>query len=213
MRLDQVGTMRQFLAQSPIAFDLLWNEDVSRVTAARLTLFRARMAALGLSNLVDEAVNELLNQTALQVLAGKIAPPPYLKASRVEQRFMADELVDGLRAMSDTRAQAVLLALEECKSPDWACNLSWKQVLRWSPSSALSAAVIRNRNVCRHIKLGYVFWEFVGRGIAAPVLHLEATARIAFQMEWFELQFAYKNMVMVDRQADDESLRLFLRAS
>jgi hypothetical protein len=55
-----------------------------------------------------------------------------------------------------------------------------------------------------------VFWRENENGIVLPLLGLEAAVFDAFGQVWVELVQGYKNMIMIDKNPNRESIECFL---
>lgn len=202
MLLRDVGQVRQHLAQSAVLADPIWDRDADTVTSFEVTMFRARMSAHGLAKEGDEAVDLLQGEAIKELARGRLHNAPFVRHVLAEPRFMVDELLEGLRKLPKVRRQACLYALEENERPEVVVSLTWKQVLQSTPRRQMTIHLIRERNACRHIRLGYVFWEFATNTIAAPLLGLQGSIEAAFGRRWPELALAYQSMIWVDGQAE-----------
>jgi hypothetical protein len=81
-------------------------------------------------------------------------------------------------------------------------NLTWKEVGSVNQLSPLSREVVTARSKLRHMKLPYVFWEWVTDDIAAPLVDLQSSAEKAFGEPWPSIQMHWNDMIWVDLRAD-----------
>lgn len=123
--------------------------------------------------------------------------------------FTLGDLNALLAPLSNTRKQAVLFALETHGTLDDTVMLGWKEGLRMQ-TTQFARDLIRFRP--RHLRLDYVFWEYLENGSAAPLFGLEDSVREATMGRSFaELQALYDRMVWIDSKAEAESFKQELR--
>lgn len=81
--------------------------------------------------------------------------------------------------------------------------LDWKKGLQ-NPHTAFTRDIVRNQP--RHLRLDYVFWEYVENGQAVPLFGLEQTViEAACGGTFTDLQALYDRVVWVDSAAEAES--------
>ena len=62
----------------------------------------------------------------------------------------------------------------------------------------------------RQIRSQYIFWNQDAAGKTVPVFGLDADVFDAFGMVWSELEAGYKNLIMIDEEADRRSIERHL---
>jgi hypothetical protein len=98
--------------------------------------------------------------------------------------------------LSNTRKQAILDTL------DHTINLGWKEGLR-TAASEFARDIVRAQP--RHLRLDYVFWEYLEGGSAAPLFGLEDSVReVTMGWSFAELQELYDRMVWIDSKVEAE---------
>jgi hypothetical protein len=207
MQLLNIGRVRDHLGQSPLVDDPLWACESHKVQSRDLTMFVARWAAREQGPIANTAIGVLQAEAIKDIVRGRLGGTLAWLDYRIDQpRFMADELVDGLARLPLPRRGACLFALEAKMGLQDVADLTWKDVPHRTeiPQTGLCQEVLRAQP--RHIRLSYVFWEEVGPRVAAPLLELDYSVKMAFACAWHELQENYDAMLMVDRQADAVSL-------
>lgn len=88
--------------------------------------------------------------------------------------FTLGDLRALLAPLSNTRKQAVLYTLDTHGTLDHTTILGWKEALRM-PVSEFARDIIQAQP--RHLRLDYVFWEYLEGGSAAPLFGLEDSVR------------------------------------
>lgn len=110
-----------------------------------------------------------------------------------------------LAPLSSARRAAVLWALDTHSTIDDAVLLGWKEALR-ADYTPFAKDLVRNQ--LRHLRLDYVFWEYLDNGAAAPLFGLEDSVReVAMGRSFRELQALYDGMIWVDTRAEAESFK------
>jgi hypothetical protein len=216
MQLQELGQVRHYLGHSPVFSDPIWERNAFEVKPQDLTLFLARMTGHGLSKEAREALEVLQGEAVKTVIMENLNGLALLdfNFAITRNRFAVDELVVGLGAMPRAHAQATLTALEMRMEPREAVELMWGQVLKLPVGqiTPLASEIIKARNSVRHLRLPYVFWNFVSNNIAAPLFELHATAEKAFGRPWATLAADYETILMIDTRAEVDSFLDFVKS-
>jgi hypothetical protein len=116
--------------------------------------------------------------------------------------FTLGDLRALLAPLSNTRKQAVLYTLDTAGTLDHTTILGWKEALRM-PVSKFARDIIQAQP--RHLRLDYVFWEYLEGGSAAPLFGLEDSVReVTMGRSFAELQELYDRMVWIDSRIELE---------
>ncbi|MDP9155272.1 MAG: hypothetical protein M3O74_13590 [Pseudomonadota bacterium] len=116
--------------------------------------------------------------------------------------FTLGDLRTLLAPLSNTRKQAVFYTLETHGTLENTMILGWKEALR-TPATDLAKEIVRAQP--RHLRLDYVFWEYLEGGQAAPLFDLADCVKEAAMGRSFELlQVLYDEMVWIDGKAEAE---------
>jgi hypothetical protein len=116
--------------------------------------------------------------------------------------FTLGDLRALLAPLSNTRKQAVLYTLDMHGTLDHTTILGWKEALRM-PVSEFARDIIRAQP--RHLRLDYVFWEYLEGGSAAPLFGLEDSVReVTMGRSFAELQELYDRMIWIDSRVEAE---------
>lgn len=212
MRLGELPGVRNWLPNHPLSNDPLWGREAFSVTDLELQLFYARAG----TERRREAVDAIDALQAAVISAAFMGDLPMVPAALVtheppEEPYFMDEFVASLMKLSMPRRHACLVALELEKPPAWVVELHWK-VAKNIPSTPLVSELIAQASRTRHLRLPYVFWEWATPLIAAPLLEFEWSITRAFDCTWPELAHKYRNMILVDRNADAAALLAQLQA-
>jgi hypothetical protein len=114
--------------------------------------------------------------------------------------FTLGDLRALLAPLSNTRKQAVLYTLDTHGTLDHTTILGWKEALR-SPASEFARDIIRAQP--RHLRLDYVFWEYLESGQAAPLFGLEnSVSEVTLGRSFADLQALYDRMVWIDTRVE-----------
>jgi hypothetical protein len=116
--------------------------------------------------------------------------------------FTLGDLRALLNPLSHTRKQAVLFALDTGTSLDDTVLLGWKEGLR-KQMTAFGRDLIRSQP--RHLRLDYVFWEYLENGSAAPLFGLEnSVSEVTMGRSFADLKALYDRMVWIDSKVEAE---------
>lgn len=119
--------------------------------------------------------------------------------------FTLGDLRALLAPLSGARRTAVLYALDTHTTLERAALLEWKEALR-SQTTKFAHDLIRIQP--RHLRLDYVFWEYLENGSAAPLFCLEdSVSEVTMGRSFADLQALYDRMVWIDTELEAESFR------
>jgi len=108
-----------------------------------------------------------------------------------------------LAPLSTVRRAAVLYTLDARGSLDDTVILEWKEALRMQHTE-FTRDIVRGQP--RHLRLDYVFWEYLEGGQAAPLFGLaDSLSGVSMGRSFTDLQALYDRMVWVDSRAEAES--------
>ena len=117
--------------------------------------------------------------------------------------FTLGDLNALLAPLSSTRKQAVLFTLDTHGTLDDTLTLGWKEALRMQ-TTQFARDLIRAQP--RHLRLDYVFWEYLENGSAAPLFGLkDSVSEVTMGRSFAELQALYDRMVWIDPKVEAES--------
>jgi hypothetical protein len=115
-----------------------------------------------------------------------------------------------LAPLSNTRRQAIFYTLETHGTIDSTVMLGWKEGLR-TQAPAFARDIVQAQP--RHLRLDYVFWEYLESGTAAPLFGLEDNVReVTMGRSFPELQALYDRMVWVDSEVEATAFMADLQA-
>jgi hypothetical protein len=118
------------------------------------------------------------------------------------KNFTLGDLRAMLAPLSNARKQAILYALDTHGTLDQTINLAWKQALRTQTSEFARDIVIAQP---RHLRLDYVFWQYLETGQASPLFGLENDVReVTNGLDFRELQSLYDRMIWIDSKVEAE---------
>ena len=108
-----------------------------------------------------------------------------------------------LAPLSSVRRAAVLYTLDSHGTLEGTVMLSWKEALR-DHHTEFTRDIVRLQP--RHLRLNYVFWEYLDGGQAVPLFGLaESVSEVAMGRSFAELQVLYDRMVWIDSKVEAES--------
>jgi hypothetical protein len=108
-----------------------------------------------------------------------------------------------LAPLSTVRRAAVLYTLDSHGTLDATVMLSWKEALR-DHHTEFTRDIVRGQP--RHLRLNYVFWEYLECGQAVPLFGLaESVSGVAMGRSFAELQALYDRMVWVDSAVEAQA--------
>ncbi|CAG9229038.1 hypothetical protein [Burkholderia vietnamiensis] len=113
-----------------------------------------------------------------------------------------------LAPLSTARRSAVLFSLDNKLALDDVVMLGWKEALR-GEFTEFGKDIVRSQ--LRHIRLDYVFWEYLDNGVAAPLFGLEDSVKsVSLGRNFAGLQALYDRMVWIDTRAEADDFKLVL---
>lgn len=116
--------------------------------------------------------------------------------------FTLGDLRALLAPLSNTRKQAVLFTLETRGTLDDTVLLGWKEGLR-KQTTDFARELIRAQP--RHLRLDYVFWQYLENGSAAPLFGLQDNvSEVTMGRSFADLQALYDRMVWIDSKVEAE---------
>ena len=116
--------------------------------------------------------------------------------------FMLTDLNALLAPLSNTRKQAVLFTLDTHGTLDDTVMLGWKEGLGMQ-TTQFARDLIRAQP--RHLRLDYVFWEYLENGSAAALFGLQdSVSEVTMGRSFAELQAFYDPMVWIDSKVEAE---------
>jgi hypothetical protein len=117
--------------------------------------------------------------------------------------FTLGDLRALLAPLSNVRKQAIFFTLDTHGTLDDTVLLGWKEGLRLQ-TTQFAHDLIRAQP--RHLRLDYVFWEYLENGSAAPLFGLEDSVReVTMGRSFKDLQALYDRMVWIDSKVEAES--------
>ncbi|MBB3004685.1 MAG: hypothetical protein V4793_15930 [Paraburkholderia tropica] len=117
--------------------------------------------------------------------------------------FTLGDLRALLAPLSGARRAAVLYALDTHTNLDRTVMLEWKEALR-APTTEFARDLIRIQP--RHLRLDYVFWEYLENGSAAPLFCLEdSVSEVTMGRSFADLQALYDRMIWIDAELEADS--------
>jgi hypothetical protein len=203
-RLGELGKIGDRMAGiGPLASSPLLAREASSVTRLDLLVFLklADLVCEGYSNPARRDIAILLEETARARLSGQLdTTPDYAYFEESPLAFTVTDLCAGLDNLEPEFRRAALFALETGISPDKVMILEPARV-RQLTLSPLAQAIAQATP--RHLKLNYLFWQFLPGGQAAPLFGFKELLSDAFDGHSFEELLAnYRRMVWVDMEAE-----------
>ena len=208
MRLGELAGVRGWLPTHPLVGDLIWQRDTHAISENEIQLFYARAGILGLRQDAIEAIDTVQAVVIRAAFDGELSDPPMALVMHEApyEPYFVDELVDSLAKLRPARRQAVLFALDTADSLPNVAAITWADAGKFRQLSPLCAEILATASKTRHLKLPYVFWEWVNPQIATPLLELQWSVEQAFDCRWPELVQRYGHMVKIHRGADSASI-------
>jgi len=115
-----------------------------------------------------------------------------------------------LAPLSTVRRAAVLYTLDSHGTLEDTVMLSWKDGLR-NHHTEFTRDIVRGQP--RHLRLNYVFWEYLDGGQAVPLFGLaESVSGVAMGRSFAELQALYDRMVWVDSAVEAQAFMADVQA-
>lgn len=207
MLVSDIPSFKTRLAQSPLVDDRLWARDLEQISDLEIQLFYARAHLRGLKKEAVEAIDQLQSDLILAAVDGDV-PQAALRLITHEppvDRFSVNEFLDKLVKVSTNRRMAILYALGMRQDPEKVAELSWQHASQLQQLPGLCSEILQVRSRVRHLKLGYVFWEWATPKIAAPLLNLRESAEDAFDMPWPSIQARWIDMLWINDSTEKRS--------
>ena len=137
---------------------------------------------------------------------GSTGSPDPSKPGRDHRGHLLD--TSWLKCVNQVRRRALLFALEMNLDPLEVIDLTWKQINR-SHLTPFARQLIAAQ--AYHIRLPYVFWEYIDEQTAAPLFRLDLSAEAVAQGKgWAWLKAAARDAIRIDTEADE---RAFVKGS
>lgn len=200
--LAQLGQLPTLLSDSLLSSSPLWKREVKTIKPLDLALF-IRLHK-GTSNYL-EAVREVedLKNYAMQAHIDDLLPETELELLEHDvprEQFTSGDLVEWLEGTSLARRRALLFALEMELDPRFVIEMSWRDLHGMNLTSLAHELV---KASVRHIRLPYVFWDYLPNGSAAPLFGLHETAlEVSQGLGMGVMQRLYCNMIAYDGKAE-----------
>jgi hypothetical protein len=202
-RLLDLPGVAELVRDSPVEHDPFWQRPTALLTEMDIQLLYARSSLAGRRQDAIDIVDRLQAHLIRLAIDGIQPPAAIILHTPPANRFMVDELVAGLARLTLPRRQACLYALEAGITPISASTLTWKGLQ--PPNKIVCVEILEAASKTRHMRLPYVFWEWVSEQIAAPLLELQWGCEQAFGLTWPELVYRHSTMIRIDRQVDAAS--------
>jgi len=202
-KVCEVGAVAKLLPQSLLSRSWLWQRQVSEVTPAELLAFLRIWKNEGRLVEARRNIDTLMHETYRCMVAGDFEHAPYANFSEPDPAFTVSDLCEILEPLSPERRRAAIFALDMSMSPKDVLLLDWKTARRLQGRqklTALAETIIRAQP--RHMRLDYVFWEFLETRIAAPLFGFEEELQTTTGFDFTALLMLYKKMVWVDAEAE-----------
>lgn len=192
--LKDIGRIGALLGASPLSKSAIWFQPVMEIQSAQLFAFVERFAELGQRDLAETSINIAQSEIQKAIARNELGVPPMLSYKHpLRTRLTVSELKDGLEYLGQTRAAAVMFALETGLDSVGVAMLTHKKLALMPELSEVAQEALKQ---CpRHIQTPYVFWEERG-GKPMPVFGLDAAIFDAFGLVWAELAQGYENLIM-----------------
>lgn len=202
MNAKELPGFSEVLSSHKLGNDRIWSRPLSQISETEVQLFYARstgrrteaadlIAALQ-SELLANAVRGTVRGDELRLVAHE---PP-------NPRYAVDEFIDKLVCFSRPRRQAILLALVTKTPLSKVAALEWQALPSESQVDGLAREILQERSKLRHLRLPYVFWEYVTEKIAAPLIKLEKEAEKVFGMPWPAIQMTWTDMIWISSRSE-----------
>jgi len=210
--LKDIGTLANRIGVSCLSQSPLWHQDISTIVPAQIYAFVTKMKMNGRLDEGESAIEIALREVHQAVARNEIAVPPMLSYYRPTRIYLtAGELKNGLIYLGGARATATLFALETGMDALDVTRLTHKRLAgfrRVHPMSALAEECLRITP--RHLSCPYVFWRETDDGMTLPLFGMDAAIFDAFGLVWAELAQGYADLILIDEDADRESIECWL---
>lgn len=208
--LKEIGNLNNATGVSLIKSSPIWNQSVDQITSYQFGAFIFRMKEQGLADEAETAVEIVMRETMKAVGANEISPPKYLEYQRASHiRLTAGELRRGLIHAQQPYAAAILFALELGLTEKGVASMTWRHLTALTETRSISKLAKECLLACpRNLSAPYVFWINNGKKVVG-LFNLSEVVFDAFGLTWGELEVGYKNLIMIDGEADLKSLDCF----
>lgn len=192
----------QILSKHRLGTDRIWSRPLNQISDTEIQLFYARsdgqrqeaadlIGALQ-SELLLEAFRGTVDRDSLRIIAHE---PP-------EPRYVVDDFIDQLAKLTRAQRQATLLALTtKTALPDIAA-MEWGQIPSTSQIDGIAREILLERSKVRHLRLPYVFWEYVTDRIAAPLIKLDKEVERVFNKPWPTIQLMWNEVIWISPRSE-----------
>lgn len=208
--LKEIGNISQLCGASLLSASPIWNKEVDKIDFMQLHAFVRRLTDEGKRDQAETAVEIILAEVIKAVERGEIVTPKILLYERSTRiALMAGELRDGLLTLGQPHAAAILFGLEMGLDAIGVSSMTRHKLYKID-NNLTSLARNCTRACPRHFMSPYVFW--LDRNEAAmPLFGLDHAVFEAFGLVWGELAEGYRNLIMIDSEADATSFNALIR--
>lgn len=201
--LNELRNLSTLLNNSLISESRLWTREASGLTPLDLSLFVISHKHKDTYSQALREVDIVITAGIEALISGDIDKADFTDYRLPKAAFTATDLVEWLSCVSLPRRRAILFALEMKLSPREVIGLEWGTLGQYGLTPLAFELVSASP---RHIKLKYVFWDYLSNGAAAPLFGLaESALEVSQGLNFGVLQSLYDNMVLVDTAADAEN--------
>lgn len=189
--------------------DPLWAKTSDALTGVDIRLFYARAGLNGQRDFAIALIDLVQSIVIMSLFDGKLPKGTFAALVMHEapsKLDLTDEFVEGLVRLRASRRGPCIFLLENRMSSKSTAELLWRG-LDMREKSPLSFDAIGAACLLRHIKLPYVFWEWVTPTRAGPLIGLDDSIEKAFNCDLPSLQQRYSRLVLVDTQEGAARLR------
>lgn len=198
--LQELGSLSTTLSNSLFSRSPLWRRGVHTLTSLDLSAFVARYKSTPAYFDAIAEVNVVIGAGMEALISGAVQTAEFVDYKPPKETPLVSDIVRWLTRVSPIRGKALLFALEVELSPRLVVDLVWKNLIRLKLTSLALELV---RSMPRHIRLDYVFWDYLPNGSVGPLFGLTESARECSDGLGFEgMLDQYKRMAMIDTDAD-----------
>lgn len=208
--LKELGNLPDLLpSDSLISRSPLWNRNADSITELDISLFIAANREKNYSKALRE-VHLIIDAGIEGLICGELDIADFTSYEYPRAAFTVTELVEWLSPVPLARRKAILFSLEMRMHPRDVIALEWGKVSELTLTPIAFELVTTS---LRHIKLKYVFWDYLSNGSAAPLFGLAETVMEVSQGLGYEaLQRLYDRMILIDSNAELEGFMSALQA-
>jgi hypothetical protein len=202
-KVCEVGAVAKLLPQSLLSRSWLWSRPVHEVTPAEILVFLRTWKDRGRLVEARRNIDSLMHETYRAMAAGELGRVPYATFAEPDPAFMVSDLCEILEPLSHERRRAAVFALETGMIPKDVLLLDWRRahsLVQRQQLSTVAEFIVRAQP--RHMRLDYVFWEFLENQVAAPLFGFEEDLHTTTGLEFDALLSTYRRMVWVDAEAE-----------